>query len=301
MAAAGDPGFVAVEATDLRKTYPPDVTALDGVSLAVRGRHDLRAARAQRRRQVDHGQGPVHAHDARQRQRARWRVSTCAPTRSRVRHAIGVVGQKHGADLEATGRENLVLQGEFYGITGRDLKQRVDESLERFGLADAADRPGEDLLGRDAAAAGHRDGPAAPAAGAVPRRADHGPRPRGAVGDVARDRAARRRGADDDPADHPLPRGGRSARLEAGDHRPRPGRRAGNAQRAQERASRRHDPGRARRTPATPGARCAGPRRRPRRGRRSTAARCAPARATAARRSPRCSRRSRPTASRPWR
>ena len=58
----------------------------------------------------------------------------------RVRRAIGVVGQKHGADREATGRENLVLQGEFYGITGAELRRRVAESLERFGLADAAAR-----------------------------------------------------------------------------------------------------------------------------------------------------------------
>jgi ABC-2 type transport system ATP-binding protein len=58
----------------------------------------------------------------------------------RVRHAIGVVGQKHGGDPEATGRENLVLQGELYGISGAELKRRVAESLERFGLAEAADR-----------------------------------------------------------------------------------------------------------------------------------------------------------------
>src|SRR5215210_6741360 len=31
----------------------------------------------------------------------------------RVRHAIGVVGQKHGVDPDATGRENLVIQGEI--------------------------------------------------------------------------------------------------------------------------------------------------------------------------------------------
>ncbi len=59
----------------------------------------------------------------------------------RVRHAIGVVGQKHGGVPEATGRENLISQGEFYGITGRELRQRVGDSLERFGLTDAADRP----------------------------------------------------------------------------------------------------------------------------------------------------------------
>jgi ABC-2 type transport system ATP-binding protein len=55
-----------------------------------------------------------------------------------VRHAIGVVGQKHGTDREATGRENLVLQGELYSIP--DLKARVDETLERFDL------PGDRLV-----------------------------------------------------------------------------------------------------------------------------------------------------------
>ena len=55
-----------------------------------------------------------------------------------MRRAIGVVGQKHGSDPEATGRENLVLQGELYGIS--DVKARAAEMLERFGLADAADR-----------------------------------------------------------------------------------------------------------------------------------------------------------------
>ena len=58
----------------------------------------------------------------------------------RVRHAIGVVGQKHGCDPEATGRENLVLQGELYGITGAELARRVGESLARFGLTEAAGR-----------------------------------------------------------------------------------------------------------------------------------------------------------------
>jgi ABC-2 type transport system ATP-binding protein len=49
-----------------------------------------------------------------------------------VRRAIGVVGQKHGCDLEATGRENLALQGELYGVG--DSRRRADELLERFEL-----------------------------------------------------------------------------------------------------------------------------------------------------------------------
>ncbi len=59
----------------------------------------------------------------------------------RVRHAIAVVGQRHGSAEEATGRENLALQGALYGVGGSDLTRRVDDLLDRFGLADAADRP----------------------------------------------------------------------------------------------------------------------------------------------------------------
>jgi ABC-2 type transport system ATP-binding protein len=58
----------------------------------------------------------------------------------RVRQAIGVVSQRSGVDVQATGRENLVLQGQLHGLYGRELAQRVDSLLERFGLADAADR-----------------------------------------------------------------------------------------------------------------------------------------------------------------
>jgi len=130
---------LAIEARDLRKIYPPDVTALDGLSLSVaagtifgllgpNGAGKSTTVRVlSTLSRPDSGSARVAGIDV-----------LAAPVR--VRHAIGVVGQKHGSDPEATGRENLVLQGEFYGITGRELKQRVAASLERFGLADAADR-----------------------------------------------------------------------------------------------------------------------------------------------------------------
>jgi ABC-2 type transport system ATP-binding protein len=57
-----------------------------------------------------------------------------------VRRAIGAVAQKSGVDVQATGRENLLLQGRLYGMAGRELDGRVDEMLERFGLADAGRR-----------------------------------------------------------------------------------------------------------------------------------------------------------------
>jgi ABC-2 type transport system ATP-binding protein len=58
----------------------------------------------------------------------------------KVRHLTGVVAQKSGLDPEATGRENIRLQGQIYGLHGRELEQRIDELLARFGLADAGDR-----------------------------------------------------------------------------------------------------------------------------------------------------------------
>jgi ABC-2 type transport system ATP-binding protein len=59
---------------------------------------------------------------------------------NRARLALGYVPQESGVDREATGRENLMLQGRIYGMRGLELKQRVDELLQLVGLADAADR-----------------------------------------------------------------------------------------------------------------------------------------------------------------
>jgi ABC-2 type transport system ATP-binding protein len=57
-----------------------------------------------------------------------------------VRHVIGVVAQRSGADPTATGRENLVLQGRLYGLRGGSARARADELLDHFGLAEAAGR-----------------------------------------------------------------------------------------------------------------------------------------------------------------
>jgi ABC-2 type transport system ATP-binding protein len=129
----------AIEAHGLSKTYPGGVRALEGLDLTVEagtvfGLLGPNGAGKSTTVKIlttlsrpDAGSARVAGHDV-----------LAEPVR--VRHAIGVVGQKHGADREATGRENLVLQGEFYGITGAELKRRAAGSLERFGLADAADR-----------------------------------------------------------------------------------------------------------------------------------------------------------------
>src|SRR5262249_44973299 len=57
-----------------------------------------------------------------------------------VRRSIGVVGQKPGFDPDATGRENLELQAELYGISGRARRERAGRLLDRFGLGEVAGR-----------------------------------------------------------------------------------------------------------------------------------------------------------------
>jgi len=59
---------------------------------------------------------------------------------NRVRRSIGYVPQESGVDREATGRENLMLQGRIQGLSGDDLRARVDDLLELVGIVDAADR-----------------------------------------------------------------------------------------------------------------------------------------------------------------
>ena len=64
-----------------------------------------------------------------------------------VREAIGVVGQTSGVDVNLSGRENLRLQGLIRSIHGRELKHRVDELLDQFGLRESAKRVARDYSG----------------------------------------------------------------------------------------------------------------------------------------------------------
>ena len=59
---------------------------------------------------------------------------------NRVRQSIGYIAQSSGVDWDATGRENLLLQGRIHGMAGKPLHDRVDELLELVELRDAADR-----------------------------------------------------------------------------------------------------------------------------------------------------------------
>ena len=148
-------------------------------------------------------------------------------------------------DPEATGRENLVLEARIHGLGGAAMRSRVDELLERFGLTDAADRLAKTYSGgmrrKLDVAMGLVHRPERP----VPRRADDRARPRGPGGAVGGDRPADR----DDGltillTTHYLEEADRLAGQLAIVDRGRIVAR-GHARRAQGRAARRRDRGRA--------------------------------------------------------
>ena len=60
-----------------------------------------------------------------------------APRRiaDRVRRTIGVVAQGSGVDIQATGRENLRLQGQIHGIRGRGKLTDVEKGSAPFVIA----------------------------------------------------------------------------------------------------------------------------------------------------------------------
>lgn len=55
-----------------------------------------------------------------------------------VRELIGVVPQELAIYDELSARENLSFWGRMYGLSGRALKERIDEVLEQIGLHDRA-------------------------------------------------------------------------------------------------------------------------------------------------------------------
>ena len=130
---------VAIEATDLVKTYPGGVRALAGVNFTVPagtvfGLLGPNGAGKSTTVKIlttltgaDSGRAAVAGLDV-------------ARQPDRVRRAIGCVFQKAAVDLEATGAENLALQGHLYGMRGATLQRRVRELLDRFDLAGAAGR-----------------------------------------------------------------------------------------------------------------------------------------------------------------
>ena len=139
------PSTSAIQAEDLVKTYAVrgrktgPVQALDGLSITVRrntifGLLGPNGAGKSTTIKIlttlarpDAGTAQVEGLDVLKRP-------------DRVRRMIGVVAQRSGSDPMATGRENLILQGHLFGMRGPEVKARAGQLLDRFDLADAADR-----------------------------------------------------------------------------------------------------------------------------------------------------------------
>ena len=64
-----------------------------------------------------------------------------------VRRMIGLAGQAAAVDEKLTARENLDLFGRLYHVPAASRKTRVAELIERFDLAEFADRPAANLSG----------------------------------------------------------------------------------------------------------------------------------------------------------
>lgn len=64
-----------------------------------------------------------------------------------VRDLLGVVFQHPGLDDKLTVTENLRHHGHLYGLSGKTLRHRVSELLERFGVSDRAAERVEVLSG----------------------------------------------------------------------------------------------------------------------------------------------------------
>ncbi len=57
-----------------------------------------------------------------------------------VRRVIGLAGQVAAVDEKLSARENLALFARLYKIPRRQRRRRIDELVERFGMAEFADR-----------------------------------------------------------------------------------------------------------------------------------------------------------------
>ncbi|MEE1938344.1 ATP-binding cassette domain-containing protein [Streptomyces sp. TRM 70361] len=135
----------AVLAEGLTRRYG-DKRALDGFGLAVRpgtvhgllgpnGAGKTTAVRILATlARADGGRATVAGHDV-------------AREPARVRRAIGLAGQDTAVDEILTGRQNLEMFGRLFHLGARRARLRAGELLERFGLAEAADRSLKDYSG----------------------------------------------------------------------------------------------------------------------------------------------------------
>ncbi len=139
------PGDVAVRAEGLHKSYG-STTALTGLDLEARAGSVLGvlgpngAGKTTAVRifttllRADAGRATVAGFDV-------------ASQGDEVRRRIGLTGQFAAVDEHLTGHENLTMIGQLSGMARADARSRATGLLDRFDLADAANRPSRTYSG----------------------------------------------------------------------------------------------------------------------------------------------------------
>jgi len=131
-------GTPAILAEDVRQTFG-DVLALDGLDLEVEAGTVF---------------GLLGPNGAGKTTLVRVLATLLRPTAGRasvlgrdvvaeplaVRRLIGLAGQFAAVEGGVTGRENVEMIGRLYRLSGAQARARAGELLDRFGLAEAADR-----------------------------------------------------------------------------------------------------------------------------------------------------------------
>ena len=74
-------------------------------------------------------------------------AATSSTTPRACGSSLGLTGQFAAVDEMLTGRENLQMFGRLFDLSAADARRRANELLERFDLADAADRPARTYSG----------------------------------------------------------------------------------------------------------------------------------------------------------
>ena len=143
--------MIAIEIKDLKKSFygrrnQKTVEAVKGISLSVKhgeifgflGPNGAGKTTSLRMLTtllpIDEGEAKIGKYDVRRNPKE-------------VRRYIGYVGQLGGADINATGRENLMLSGRLYGVTKKTVEKQSEFLMDLLDLRDIIDRSAKTYSG----------------------------------------------------------------------------------------------------------------------------------------------------------
>lgn len=90
---------------------------------------------------------PLHVQELAKYDQEPEYMGTADYARARALAQLGVVFQQPALDLNLSVRASLRLHADLHGLPASVSRPRIEELLERFGLAEAAGRPARELSG----------------------------------------------------------------------------------------------------------------------------------------------------------